>query len=97
MISRMVPETSRDLGNGRSVVEKRRITQDGKRIEKDIRITHQDETRECLESVRMYTYDEMAGMFCRTGFIIKDVFGNYEGSEFSKESPRLILVGWKGR
>jgi SAM-dependent methyltransferase len=50
-----------------------------------------------LERVRGYDLDEISMMFTTAGLTIRAVFGDFLGAPFEKTSPRLILVGTKGR
>ncbi|HVS30175.1 MAG TPA: class I SAM-dependent methyltransferase [Thermoanaerobaculia bacterium] len=50
-----------------------------------------------LERVRGYDLDEIAVMFASCNLSIRHAFGNFDGSEFTRTSPRLILVGSKSR
>jgi SAM-dependent methyltransferase len=46
-----------------------------------------------LERVRGYDLDEISVMFTSSGLSIRTAFGDFAGTEFSRTSPRLILVG----
>lgn len=50
-----------------------------------------------LERVRGYDLDEISAMFAACNLKIRSAFGNFEGQPFTKESPRLILVGSRTR
>ena len=50
-----------------------------------------------LERVRGYDLDEIAVMFTSCNLSIRSAFGDFDGSKFTKTSPRLILVGSKRR
>jgi len=47
------------------------------------------------ESVRLFTRECLEGMFMRTGFTLLHCFGDYDGSVWTPESERTILVGRK--
>ncbi|HEX9407590.1 MAG TPA: class I SAM-dependent methyltransferase [Thermoanaerobaculia bacterium] len=51
--------------------------------------------RRYLERVRGYDLDEITMMFTSCGMEIRDVFGDFDGSEYRSSSPRLILIGRK--
>jgi SAM-dependent methyltransferase len=53
--------------------------------------------RRYLERVRGYDLDEISDMFASSQMTIRAAFGDFDGSAFSKTSPRLILVGSKSR
>jgi SAM-dependent methyltransferase len=46
-----------------------------------------------LERVRGYDLDEISAMFTSCNLSIGRAFGDFDGSPFSRTSPRLILVG----
>jgi SAM-dependent methyltransferase len=50
-----------------------------------------------LERVRGYALDEISAMFAGCNLVIRSAFGNFDGSKFDRSSPRLILIGNKGR
>jgi len=51
--------------------------------------------RRYLERVRGYDLDEISMMFSSCNLSMRAAFGDFDGSQFTKESPRLILVGMK--
>ncbi|HWS73387.1 MAG TPA: class I SAM-dependent methyltransferase [Thermoanaerobaculia bacterium] len=53
--------------------------------------------RRYLERVRGYDLDEISDMFASSHMTIRAAFGDFDGSAYSKTSPRLILVGSKSR
>lgn len=50
-----------------------------------------------LERVRGYDLAEISAMFASCSLSIRSAFGDFNGSEFCRSSPRLILVGSKAR
>jgi SAM-dependent methyltransferase len=46
-----------------------------------------------LERVRGYDLDEISSMFSSCKLAIRAAFGDFDGSTFTRTSPRLILVG----
>ncbi|HEV7768952.1 MAG TPA: class I SAM-dependent methyltransferase [Thermoanaerobaculia bacterium] len=46
-----------------------------------------------LERVRGYDLDEISAMFAACNLSIRSAFGDFDGSPFTRTSPRLILVG----
>jgi SAM-dependent methyltransferase len=50
-----------------------------------------------LERVRGYDLDEISVMFTSSNLLIRSAFGDFSGAPFTRESPRLILVGSKSR
>jgi SAM-dependent methyltransferase len=50
------------------------------------------ETRSFAHRVRLYGLEELQGLLGRAGFLVEEVFGDYDYSVFSVESKRLILI-----
>ena len=50
-----------------------------------------------LERVRGYDLDEISAMFGRCNLSIRSISGDFDGTPFTRTSPRLILVGTKAR
>ncbi|MBI5867528.1 MAG: methyltransferase domain-containing protein [candidate division Zixibacteria bacterium] len=48
-------------------------------------------------SLRVYSIAEMIGMFERAGLAVTHTFGNFNGKEFTLDSPRIIVVGRKAK
>lgn len=48
--------------------------------------------RKIESSYRLYTLREMLDMFDRAGLMLTDVYGDFDGSQYSAKSPRMILV-----
>ena len=48
-----------------------------------------------LERVRGYDLDEITAMFISCGLMIRTAFGDFDGTLFTRTSPRLIVVGRK--
>ncbi len=91
LVERTLVPYDRKENEGR-IVEQRRSIEDGRFIVKRISIDGED--REFVERVRLYSLEELRAMLRNDGgFTISEEFGDYEGSSFTEESPRLILVG----
>ena len=50
-----------------------------------------------LERVRGYDLDEISAMFASCNLSIRSAFGNFDGSKFTHDATRLILVGNRTR
>ncbi len=93
LLSTLVANSERRVGT-KTVREQRSITKDGTRVEKRIRI-RDDETNtedEFIESVRVYSREEMEQLLLQAGFRLKSVYGDMHGGTHSGTSPRLILL-----
>lgn len=95
VVEHLVPQDEQEL-QGRRVHNQRRITPDGKRVEKTITI-RDDEGHEQVffESVRLYTPEELAAMLEGVGFEGLALYGSFQGAPLQDDSPRLIAVAHK--
>jgi len=67
----------------------------GSRVQKRIYIKNKNHSAVFYESVKMYTRNEILNMLQEVGLRVHYIFGNYDGSKFSLNSPRLIIMGQK--
>jgi len=87
---------SKDIRGDTTVSQRRRITPDLKRVEKKIIIERGDNTpRFYSESVRMFTLTELVKMLRLAGLTVDRIYGGFDGSQFAKNSERLILFANK--
>ncbi|MHC4470471.1 MAG: class I SAM-dependent methyltransferase [Planctomycetota bacterium] len=85
---------SRQRIDGLEIVQTRRITPDGKRVEKRVRMEAEDgQVTEYTESVRLYPPDEVSSMLRRAGVEEEMRYGDLAGAPFSESSERLVIVG----
>lgn len=81
--------------DGRRLIEqRRRITDDG-RVEKQIRIVHDNDERIIDESVKLYSRGRIEQMFTQSDLIVKNAWGDFDGQPHTVYSPRLIIMGAK--
>jgi glyoxylase-like metal-dependent hydrolase (beta-lactamase superfamily II) len=94
---RLVPESVREVG-GATVRETRWVEGDPPRVIKQVEMTPASggEWR-CTESVRLYEEDELRGMLLEAGLEVEAAHGDFDGSPFGPDSPRMILFGMKIR
>ncbi len=91
-LKNLVPESVAENEDYR-IVQRRSITEDKKRLEKEIEI----ERRRCgskksfTESVRAYAPEELTALLHHAGFEIVSMAGDFSGSEFSSDSERCIV------
>ena len=80
--------------SGLEVVQKRRLAEGGRIIEKEIRIDAGDRApaREFLERVRLYRPGDLHSMLVRAGLTPGPVFGGYDRSPYLSMSPRYIVL-----
>lgn len=79
--------------NGVSIAQRRWI--ENGRIHKEIDLDDGERHATYTESVRLFTLYDLKGMYDRAGLTLTDVLGDYDGSEYTPSSPRLITVARK--
>ncbi|NIR51858.1 class I SAM-dependent methyltransferase, partial [candidate division KSB1 bacterium] len=94
VIKNLVPSDYR-REDGFEIIQERRYNETDERIEKKITLKEDGKVREYFESVRLYTLNEMEVLLSKSDLVLEKVFGDFDGSPFSEESPRLILIGRK--
>lgn len=87
--SRLVPEDTRRVGP-KLVTQRRRITPDGRFVEKYISSTASTQTY--LERVRLFGPADLRALLVDAGFAVEREFGNYAGAPLRRGSQRVILV-----
>ena len=81
---------------GRRVEIQRWFDSETRRINKRMRLHRSDGTSSTyLESVRAYGRDEVTIGLRWAGLEVDQLYGNFQGDPFDRESERLILVGHK--
>ena len=86
----LVPYDEREIAG--SIVEQRReISGDGRYVIKHICI--RGSGQEFTERVRLFDKDDLSAMMVDAGFHIEAVYGNYDASPVTGDSPRVILFG----
>lgn len=87
----LVPYSERQ--EGLMTIEERRSIEDGF-VRKRITICEQDEKREYLEQVRLFSLQQFSTMFRQSGLNLDAVYGNYRGDLYEVgTSQRMIFVG----
>jgi SAM-dependent methyltransferase len=91
----LVPEDTLERA-GMRVLSRRAI--EGDRIVKRMTLTHlaTGETREAMESVRLYPPAALQEMAAPAGLRLRSVMGTYAGEAFDEDSPRWIGIFGKG-
>lgn len=76
------------------VIQYRRI--EGQRVIKEIIIKDNGQTKNYLESVKMFSKTEIINELMKTGFAIEKTFGDFQGNTFDEfESSRIIIIAKK--
>lgn len=88
------PSTLREEGSF-EIAEERWFSQENRRVEKRIRLLDRTtgRKREYMESVRVYLQDEITSILAGRELKVEQVCGDFEGSAFATDSPRLVLCG----
>jgi len=86
-------ERSERTREGLKIVETRRYDAASRRVEKRIDIHDGDRERTYLESVRLYSREEMLDMLAAAGLVVRNVLGSMHGTPYSETSDRMILHG----
>lgn len=90
-------ETTRVV-EGYTLLERRWIDQDSRRVNKQTEVKQGDELIETLrESVRLYSFEEMSSLLQEAGLRIESCQGNYDNAPYDNDSPRMLLAGVKAR
>jgi SAM-dependent methyltransferase len=76
---------------GTTVVQERRISDDGRFVIKSIHVS--DDSRTFTERVRLFDRADLEAMLAAQGIGTEDAAGDYDGAPYGPASPRLILVG----
>ncbi len=66
-------------------------------IVKDIRFSDNGETYHFQEKVQLLDENDFRGFLSRANFTIEKIYGNYQFSEFDKDSDRLIIIAKKNK
>ena len=88
----LVPKHKEEVGE--VVIEQERYIENS-RINKKINLTKKGKKSTYFESVKLYSPEEIYEMLRSVNLKIKTTFGNYDGSAFDDQSPRLIVFGEK--
>jgi 2-polyprenyl-3-methyl-5-hydroxy-6-metoxy-1,4-benzoquinol methylase len=82
--------------NGTVILEERFFDFFKSRLEINLELVEKTEKNRKLEySFRLYTLTEMLSLFSKAGLELTDVYGDFDGSQYSAQSPRMILVARK--
>ena len=94
VIARLIPEESR-ASAGREYRIRRWWNPETLRVEKEIEVRRGGSTETFRESVRAYTAEELAEMLREAGLTVEATWGDFDGSAWTAQSPRLILLAKK--
>lgn len=95
VMKNIVEKDEKNLPHGLKALQERWIDITANRINKKIILVKDGEERIFNESVRMYNLGEMKEMLLKAGLNLKSVYGDFTGSEYNSDSPRMVLIGEK--
>ncbi len=95
VIDNLVSKDERDTSDGIHIIQERWIDEKKHRINKKITLIKNRKEKFYIESVRLYSHEEMQNMLSKAGLQLSETYGDFEGSVFDKKSPRMILIGYK--
>jgi len=82
-----------DIVDGRTVEVERRLVDDGRRVEKSVRLLRRGSApRAWTESVRLFTGEEISTLAHRAGLSVEATWGDYDGREHARGRTRRLLV-----
>lgn len=91
----LIPESQRQEGD-QFLRERRWITPDGRRVEKESRLSSDSDRAVSFESVRLFGFEEIQTRFAEAGLEILEAWGSFSGEPYrSGKNPRMILVARK--
>lgn len=85
-------KTERTTSGGIRVFEHRHIREETGRVEKEIEFEIQGEPQKVVESVQMYSPEEMRSLARSAGLETVRIYGDFDGCELSPQSPRAIYL-----
>ena len=92
---RFQPTTSKELADGRLLVERHEIVDDWTRI-RNHWIAIEDDTAESFRfDVAVYSGQELKNMLFDAGFSDIKLYGGYDGREYALDAERLVAVARK--
>ncbi|MBU0473029.1 MAG: class I SAM-dependent methyltransferase [Bacteroidetes bacterium] len=90
VINNLVKSSQKNINNMK-IIENRKIINN--RVEKEIVISDSKNKHRFLESVRLYSLNEILSVFTKYGFNIVETFGDYSENIYNKdESERMIII-----
>ena len=85
----------RIIHDGMKAVARKELVDNNRRVIKRIQLQRGGQTREVVESVRLYTPNEITSLAHHQKLTVVDFLGDYHGHPWTDNSPRLILLARK--
>ncbi|UCG85165.1 MAG: class I SAM-dependent methyltransferase [Gemmatimonadota bacterium] len=92
LLANLVQREEREIGRQRVVIE-RSLSQDARFVLKEMHLM--DDGRRFLERVRLFTPGELEALVTEAGLEVEQCLGDYDGSPFAGDSPRVIVFAKK--
>ncbi len=87
----LVPESHAERG-GRTLIERRRLIDEGRRVQKDVCVIEPDGAeRTWREDVRLFDPDEIEAALGRRSLELVRVEGGFDGDPFGPRSARQVV------
>ena len=98
LLSRFRPQNWQTLDDGTLLAEERGYdVRRGRNRARWVFVRPDGERSELRHSIRLYTYPELAALLLSEGLELEADWGGYDGSELTRESFRLVVLGRKRR
>jgi SAM-dependent methyltransferase len=94
LLDHFTPENLIKTSSLEAVIHKELI-HGGRRITKQIHLTHNGESRDIVEAVNLYDTEDLNSLAARHGLVPFDLWGNYDGAPYTENSPRLVFLARK--
>jgi SAM-dependent methyltransferase len=93
VMDNLVEKDEKQVSDDIKLIQERWV--ENSRVNKKITMIKNGETSFYNESVRMYSLQEIKCMLNQAGLMLNKTYGNFDGSEYNKDSMRMILIGSK--
>lgn len=95
VVRNLVERDEKEISEGIYAIQERWIDVWAQRVNKKITLIKDGKESTYRESVRMYSHREMKDMLSATGLKLTETYGDFASSEYTQDSPRMILMGEK--
>jgi ubiquinone/menaquinone biosynthesis C-methylase UbiE len=95
VVRNLVKRDEKEISKGIYVIQERWIDPSPRRINKKITMIRDGKESTYGESVRMYSHREMKDMLMMAGLRLMETYGDFASSEYTQDSPRMVLIGKK--
>ncbi len=92
LVSNLTEESEKVI-DSKIITERRKIVND--RIIKEIHIKNGLEEQHFIESVRLYSKNEIISKFNKIGFTKVSVFGDYDGTNYDEQNSSRLIIFFK--